>query len=289
MEAHPVPPHDDAGDEALLAWLRAEVAHPFEGWDFSHLAGRMEQRAPPWDYARIVAGALPGCHALLDLGTGGGEFLSTLRPLPPLTRATEGYAPNVPIARARLEPLGVAAHEVGDDGALPFAGETFDLVINRHESYDPREVRRVLRKGGRFITQQVGGANDSGLNRLLGAPDPDDGFADNVKIGIAGRDADPPDAPSADGLFASWTLAFAGRQLEAEGFRIATAAEAFPVTRFADAGAIVYYLKAVPWQIPDFGVERYFARLKDLHRRCRAEGGIAIRGHRFLLVAERPA
>jgi hypothetical protein len=28
--------------------------------------------------------------------------------------------------------------------------------------------------------------------------------------------------------------------------------EEFPVSRFFDIGAIVYYLMAIPWQIPDF-------------------------------------
>ena len=44
---------------------------------------------------------------MLDMGTGGGEFLFSLHPLPKTVYATEGYKPNVPIARQRLEPLGV--------------------------------------------------------------------------------------------------------------------------------------------------------------------------------------
>lgn len=133
-------------DRRFLEWLRAEEAEPFKGWDFAHLQGRMVEEPLPWDYARIVLEALPAAEALLDMGTGGGEFLSGLRPLPPDTRATEGYAPNVRVARERLEPLGIEVYEVEDDARLPFADAEFDLVTNRHESYDPTEVCRVLRR-----------------------------------------------------------------------------------------------------------------------------------------------
>ena len=97
-------------DRELLERLHAEETEPFEGWDFSHLQGRMHEDQLSWDYTSIVREALPGAASLLDMGTGGGEFLSSLEPLPPNTHATEGYAPNVPVARARLEPLGIQVH-----------------------------------------------------------------------------------------------------------------------------------------------------------------------------------
>lgn len=258
----PTPTADEA---TLRAWLRAETDAPFAGWDFSRLDGRLHEAAPPWDYRALVTAALPGCAALLDMGTGGGEFLASLAPLPPLTCATEGFAPNLPIARARLAPLGIAVSAVPPEDAppLPFAAGSFDLVLSRHESYDPAEVRRVLRPGGRFITQQVGGENDSDLNRLLAASQPDNGYG-------------------------FWTLDYARAQLVAAGFTMTHADEAFPVKRFADAGALAYYLKAVQWQIPDFDVDRYFPRLREAHRRSESAGGISSRAHYFVLVAEKP-
>ena len=66
------------------------------------------------------------------------------------------------------------------------------------------------------------------------------------------------------------------------------AKEAFPLTRFADVGAIVYLLKAIPWQVADFSVDRYFDRLKELERHARTEGCITLRKHRFLLDATKP-
>ena len=249
-------------DRELLERLHAEETEPFEGWDFSHLQGRMHEDQLSWDYTSIVREALPDAASLLDMGTGGGEFLSSLEPLPPNTRATEGYAPNVPVARARLEPLGIQVHEIRADDRLPLPDETFALVINRHESYDPAEVRRVLRPGGRFITQQVGGKDGTDLNKLLKAPNPDFGMPD-------------------------WDLEHARAHLETVGFKVIKAAEEFPLTSFTDVGAIVYYLKAIPWQIPDFTVNRYSDRLEELERRVRAGGAFEVRSHRFLLVAEK--
>ncbi|WP_365845908.1 hypothetical protein [Clostridium sp.] len=39
----------------------------------------------------------------------------------------------------------------------PFEDNTFDIVINRHESYCVSEVKRILKTDGIFIAQQVGG------------------------------------------------------------------------------------------------------------------------------------
>jgi hypothetical protein len=50
----------------------------------------------------------------------------------------------------------------------------------------------------------------------------------------------------------------------------------------------VYLLKAIPWQIADFSVDRYFDGLKELEQRAHTEGYIVVRGHRFLLDAIRP-
>ena len=257
--------YEDPREEAeLLQWLRREEAAPFEGWDFSYLEGRLTEEPLPWDYRQIVSEALPGAASLLDMGTGGGELLSGLSPLPLRTAATEAYPPNVPVARARLEPLGVAVYAIEEYAALPFDDGAFDLVINRHEWYDPAEVYRVLRQGGRFITQQVGDQNDLELNRLLAAPLPDDGGSE-------------------------WDLAVARAQLDAAGFEVTDAREAFPMSWFHDIGAVVYYLKVIPWQTPDYSLDRYFPRLAELHRRIQSSGPLPVATHRFLLSAVRPA
>ncbi|MCB9453153.1 MAG: methyltransferase domain-containing protein, partial [Anaerolineaceae bacterium] len=131
--------------DSLFQFLVDEANKPFSGWDFSYIEGTSRVVTAPltWSYTSIILPKIRQSVALLDMGTGGGEFLSLLQPLPAYTCATEGYAPNIPMARERLEPLGVQVHPVTDDDTLPFPDSTFDLVINKHESYSPSEVWRI--------------------------------------------------------------------------------------------------------------------------------------------------
>jgi len=242
----------------------------FSGWDFSPIAGRMQESAVEWDFGALLRHPLDSVDAVLDLGTGGGELLSSLAPLPARTVATEAHLPNVVVARQRLAPLNVTVVEVtgapdnitiapGEGlNTLPFTDAAFPLVINRHESYYPSEVFRILQAGGSFLTQQVGGAHHQQVNQLMAAP---------------------------PGYDQRWDLAFAARQLEAAGFLIQDRREAFPQTVFTDVGALVYYLKAVPWQIPGFSIESYRHRLHAIHERIQADGPLHIPGHFFYLAA----
>src|SRR2546423_9249374 len=109
-----------------------EANHPFTGWDFSHITAtrRMVEGVLSWSYSSKILMRLRQIQSLLDMGTGGGEFLSSLHPLPEHTCATEGYAPNVPIARQRLEPLGVQGYEGSDHHRLALARDEISLVIN---------------------------------------------------------------------------------------------------------------------------------------------------------------
>jgi ubiquinone/menaquinone biosynthesis C-methylase UbiE len=137
------------------------------GWDFSFLRNRKSTEDLPWDYKKIVAGYLKNTNSLLDMGTGGGELLSTLTPLPAKVCATEGYEPNYSIAKDKLGNMGVEVFFVKDHNKLAFKDNSFGLIINRHEDFEPGELRRILIDGGIFVTQQVGGKNNININRFL--------------------------------------------------------------------------------------------------------------------------
>lgn len=252
--------------DELRRFLEAEERQPFEGWDFSYLDGRIAGSPLDWSYPSILFKILRGGsppRSLLDMGTGGGEFLSTLQPFPPFTCVTEAYPPNAKIARQRLEPLGVQVFPIDeDDPALPFAGGQFELIANRHEYYDPAEVFRITAPGGRFITQQVGGRNDIELiERLGGGRSPED---------------------------ETWAVESAAASVAAAGFEILRAEECITRTRVFDAGAVVYYFKALPWEIPGFSVETHFEALVKIHDEIEANGHLETSLHRFLIVAEKP-
>ena len=133
------------------------VEASFAGWDFGWLDGRMVEVPPPWDYAATARRFLDDADRVLDLDTGGGEFLAGLAPFGGLVVATEGHAPNVPVAADTLRPFQVPAVAIrsapdnvdqhglspdADGSALPFRDASFDLVLDRHSSYWPQEVRR---------------------------------------------------------------------------------------------------------------------------------------------------
>ena len=104
-------------EQLLNEWLEEEKVAHIHGWDFSHIHGKYEEENDlPWDYSKIIRHYLLPEMKLLDIDTGGGEFLLSLKhPLCHLS-ATEAYSPNVELCKEKLLPLGVDFREA--DGLL---------------------------------------------------------------------------------------------------------------------------------------------------------------------------
>jgi hypothetical protein len=151
---------------------------PFSGWDFSWIKDRITAAPLPWDYTAAVVAQARGSSDLLDLGTGGGEWLASLALLPPLTIATEAWPPNVPVARSRRSARTSCRSRLlatTQDGRLTPRARAcrswsglLHLVVGRHESFEVVEVARVLAQGGWLITQQADAGNDVEYQTLLG-------------------------------------------------------------------------------------------------------------------------
>ena len=249
-------------DMDLFNFLISEAEHPFSGWNFSYISDRVVSSPLTWSYTSMLLPLIRKAGSLLDMGTGGGEFLSSLIPLPKYTCATENYEPNVPIAKRQLEPLGVKLFSCVDDEQLPFKDEEFDLIINRHEFYSQTEVYRILKPNGIFISQQVGDKNDSKLRLLL----------------TGGEESENE---------TEWNLNFAVNKLEATGFEILESQENITFTRIFDVGAIVYHLKAVAWELSGFSVEKYYNKLLEIHSLINERGYLELdsNNHRFIIKA----
>jgi len=194
------------------------------------------------------------------MGTGGGEFLSSLPILPEFVYATESYKPNIDIAKNRLEPLGINVIETDESGDLPFLSYSFDLIINRHEYYDPKEVYRILKPKGFFVTQQVGDQNAIEIENWFHAHHKETG---------------------------EWSISKAYYDLVNSRFTIERKEEMITKTRFFDLGAVLYYLKAIPWQIEDFTIQKYLPRIIDLHNRIEVDGFFDVSCHRFVLITRK--
>ncbi len=237
--------------------------HKISGWDFSYIEERSLVEDISWNYREIVSSRFKPDITLLDMGTGGGELLSSFSGLPENTFATEGYPPNISVARKRLESLGIQVVEVSEDLTLPFDDKLFDLVINRHEAHSSDEVYRILKDDGQFITQQVGGSNNFRLNELL------------------------QDIPTKN--FEHWDLDFVLKEVENAGFKIGEKREAFSKTQFLDVGAIVFYIRMTTYQFPDFSIDKYHDGLIKIHQHIQENGCLEVQSHRFYFEAYKPS
>jgi len=249
-------------NELIQAWkAEEEIAH-IHGWDFSHIDGRyMEDTNFPWNYRQVIGEYLTSDMKLLDIDTGGGEFLLSLGHPYENAAATENYPPNVQLCKETLLPLGINFQQADGKGKLPFDDNSFDVVINRHGDFNPREIYRVLKTGGVFISQQVGAENDRELVELLCGDLP---------------------LPFLD-QYAS-TAADAFRN---EGFSILRHEECFTPIRFYDVGALIWFARVLPWEFTGFSVDTHIQNLMKAQHILENEGYIKGKTHRFLLVARK--
>ena len=239
------------------------AAEPVEGWDFSWFDGRATEERPPWGYARLMGERMAGARAALDIETGGGEVLATVARPPALLVATEGWWPNVEVARTRLYPLGARVVAAADSPSLPFAEASFDLVVSRHPVIVLwEEIARVLRPGGTYLSQQIGPGTNHELTEFMMGPTP---------------------------VNESRSAASALRGAESAGLEVVNLRECARRVTFFDIGAVAYFLRKVRWTVPDFTPSAYGAQLRRLHHLIEEQGPFVSTARRLLVEARRPA
>ena len=143
---------------------------------------------------------------------------------------------------------------------MPFDDGEFDLVLNRHAAFNSSEVSRVLSPGGAFLTQQVHGMWAWDL--------------------LAAFDASPQWPDATPELYVPL--------LEAAGMTIEALEEWEGRIRFTDVGAVVYYLKAVPWEVPGFSVKSHLDFLIALQQRLEAGEELSFHAAKYLIQATKP-
>ena len=251
--------------DLLESLRRAHAEARMTGWDFSALEGRLIADDPWWDFEADCLDAMRYARAVADLGTGGGERLIRIvdalpddREGPRTIVATEGWEPNLAVARRNLGTRGIEVlpYDAETGQAMPFRDGELDLVMSRHEGIDAGEVARVLASGGRLLTQQVDGRDAEEIHEWFEA-----GFA-----------------------YPEVTAERFVADLEAAGMRIDQVDEWSGQMRFTDVEALVIYLGYVPWDVPGFSVDEHLERLSELA----ASPGIAVTQRRFRIHATKP-
>lgn len=248
--------HD--ADELIAVGEAADVT----GWDFSWLDGRATEERPAWGYARQLASRLESARASLDIQTGGGEVLAQAPTFPAVAVATESWPPNIAAATRLLHPRGVAVVSDPDEPPLPFGDGAFDLVTSRHPATIWwEEIARVLQPGGTYFAQHVGPASAFELIEFFLGPQPES------------RGGRHPDSESA--------------AAEAAGLDVVNVQIARLRIEIFDIAAVVYLLRKVIWWVPDFSVDRYRDRLRELHDRIQTDGPFVAYSSRHLIEARR--
>lgn len=244
-------------------WQSEENIAHIKGWDFSHIEGRYKSYEDElsWDYEAIVKSYLKPYAKLLDIDTGGGEVLLSFRHSYHLTTATEGYPPNVRLCQETLGTKGIRVRAVTDYANMPFEDNEFDIIINRHGSYDANELYRILKPGGVFITQQVGEDNDRELVEFL--------------------------LPQCERPFPGMNLANQQAIFQQAGFQMLMTGEEYKSIEFYDVGALVWFARIIQWEFKDFSVEGCFDRLLEAEKQIQQEGAIKGNVHRYLIVVKK--
>jgi len=243
------------------------AAEPVAGWDFSWLDGRATEERPSWGYSGLLRRAAGRALAVLDVQTGGGEVLAgAVREadrVPAVLAATESWPPNALLARRALAPLHGGVVRAADDGGLPFATGTFDLVVSRHPTVTVwPEIARVLAPGGTYLSQQVGPGTNRELTDFMVGPQP-------VHSGRSPRRA--------------------VAQATGAGLAVTDVREQALRVEFFDVGAVAYVLRKVLWTVPGFTVTGYAEPLARMHAHIEANGSFVCYAQRFLIEARKPA
>ena len=134
-------------------------------------------------------------------------------------------------------------------------------MIDRHGDFNASEIARVLKTGGMFVTQQVGGENDRDLVQMV--------------------------LPDLKQQFTDLDLSHALSSFESAGFEILTSDEVFRPIRFYDIGAFVWFARIIEWEFVGFSVDKCLDRLLELQDRLECDGVIEGTIHRYMFVARK--
>lgn len=244
----------------------ADSVGELRGWDFSRVKSKRDP--VPWNYAAFVCNYLSADTELLDVGTGGGEQISSFRqgigidPDPKMVDAANQTLKSAQIKNLRFQERSAER--------IPFDGESFDIVLNRHAPIVPQEVLRVLRPNGHFVTQQVGGNNTQNIFDAFG-------WGSNA--------AQTKRTSTGNGLIAQEPATLA-KAFKEQGARVEAEGEYNVPYFFKDVESFIFFVKSIP--LPEeISVDKHGPTLLKLLEEHTGTRGIETNEHRTLLVVRK--
>jgi ubiquinone/menaquinone biosynthesis C-methylase UbiE len=247
-----------------MAIIMARYRKPgkVKGWDFPQI--KFSSEGPRINYRRVVESYLDRNQKLLDIGTGGGEKFLKFAPKVKEAIGIDVDPKMIETARENLRKSGLpnVKFEVCDSEKLKFGNREFDVVIDRQAPFNPKEVARVLKPGGVFITQQVSEGDKLNFKKI---------FQRGDSYGIK------------PGTLENRYL----RELQEAGMKIIEEKTANTIEYYRSMDDVIFLLANTPI-VPDFDFEREQDKLKQIEERFTTEKGIKMNAERFLIVAKKP-
>jgi len=245
-----------------IIMIRYRKPGKVRGWDFSQI--KFSSEGPRINYCRVVESYLDRNQKLLDIGTGGGEKFLKFAPKVKKAIGIDVDPKMVETARENLRKSGLSnvKFEVCDSEKLRFGGQEFDVVIDRQAPFNPKEVARVLKPGGVFITQQVSEGDKLNFKEI---------FRRGDSYGIK------------SGTLKNRYL----RELREAGMKIIEEKTANTIEYYRSMDDVIFLLANTPI-VPDFDFEREQDKLKQIEERFKTKKGIRTNAERFLIVAKKP-
>jgi len=228
------------------------------GWDFSQV--NVVEEGPRIGYSKVVKCHLERSKTLLDIGTGGGERLLAFAP-----KVREAIAIDIDreMIKTAVENLGKSGlHNVDlilcDSEEMPIVGARIDIVTDRQAPFNAKEVSRILKPGGAFITQQVS-----------------EGDKRNFK-GVFQRGQSYGEKP---GTFKKRCLI----ELREAGMKTIEEQTVNTTEYYESMDDVIFLLANTPL-IPDFDFEKEQDKLEKIEEKFKTNKGIRTNSERFLIV-----
>ena len=139
------------------------------GWDFSKISRRKKTVGKEYNHLEIIKKYVNKKTKILDIGTGGGEKLLKIAPYANEAYGIDKSVSMIKTARNNLKKSGLKNVKLilADSNNIPFNDEYFDVVFCIHAPFEVKEVKRVLKNNGIFITLQVGYKDKNNIQEVF--------------------------------------------------------------------------------------------------------------------------